>query len=159
MIIKRFNNHRVNAVLFSWLYTGLGQFYNGHYFKGLLFLIINTLNNHFGHLNVVLLHSFLEGEFYSPVKILDFQWILNYPSFFAFAQWDAYKHGYIRDQMRNPPPIRSFPFILAGGLSTIGIIYGARISDPFLFGLAGFLLGLIFGFILTRKIDHGYSAE
>jgi hypothetical protein len=71
---------KIIAVAFTWLFTGLGQFYNGNYIKGLLLLFINALNNHFGHMNSLLLHSLLEGDFITARNFLDYQWILNYPS-------------------------------------------------------------------------------
>ncbi|MFC7391472.1 hypothetical protein [Scopulibacillus cellulosilyticus] len=148
------NKHCYIAILFGWLYTGFGQFYNGQYLKGLLFVIFNTFNNQYGHLNQAMMYSFT-GNIESAKQILNYQWILNYPAYFAYAQWDAYKFGFIRDNSVKPPISHAFPFILAAMLSTVGIIYGSYSIDPIFVGLGGFLLGMVIGAIII-KISEKY---
>ncbi|WEG13263.1 hypothetical protein PU629_02540 [Pullulanibacillus sp. KACC 23026] len=149
-IYNFFNGHCYVAVLHGWLFTGFGQFYNSQYLKGLLFAIPNYLNNHLGHLNEAILYSFT-GDIEKSKLVLNYQWILNYPSFFSYAHWDAYKSGYIRDKNEKPPISHSIPFILSAMFATVGITYGRKnYIGPVFTGLEFYFIGLFVGIIIVK---------
>lgn len=69
---KIITQHRFVAVLFGWLYTGFGQFYNQQFLKGILFLLLNLFSNQLGNLNEAIMYVF-NGDIEASRDVLDYQ--------------------------------------------------------------------------------------
>ncbi|ULT59992.1 hypothetical protein L1999_09150 [Neobacillus drentensis] len=99
------------------------------------------------------------GEIEKANSIINYQWILNYPSGYAYAHWDAYKDGFIRDHNKKPPVSHSVPFILSAMFTTVGVVYGSKNSiGPVFTGVGCYFLGIVTGAIII-KISNKHHFE
>ena len=147
--IDKFINKRCYvAILFCWLYTGFGQFYNKQYLKGLLFGIFNFFNNQDGHLNQAMMFRFV-GDIEAAKLLIDYQWILTIHHVLLFLN-GMLINMVLRDNSKKPPISHSIPFILAAMLSTLGIVYGVYTLGPIFSGGGCFWLGLALGALIIK---------
>lgn len=113
------------SAAWSMLLPGLGHMYNG---LSLLSLIILSLGSGIliaSHGLQAIMNSIL-GDFDQAKAILDWQWFMNFPSFYGFAAWDAYLKTVELNKLFNIEQARYFkktckgtslrlPFPLKGG--------------------------------------------
>jgi hypothetical protein len=97
------NKSAFEKLMWSIALPGFGQYLNGKYFKGTVFLILEFLINVQANFNQVILLSF-HGEIRDAIKLADYQWLMFYPCLYLFSMWDAVKDaggGIIRKILNN----------------------------------------------------------
>ncbi|WP_066309723.1 hypothetical protein [Bacillus sp. FJAT-29814] len=142
------------AMLWSLVLPGFGQLYNRDYVIGIALIVLEFLINVKADLNLALLYSF-RGKLADAHEIGNLGWGLFYPSFYAFAMWQAlnYAINFNKHQQGNEGATRTYLSGFFLGL-VIGMDFGlfwhdSRIADtvplmdyPVFNGL---LFGLLFG--------------
>jgi hypothetical protein len=124
-------NSKIEKILWSIAIPGFGQFLNGKFLKGFLFIALEFLINVNSHLNNAIILSF-QGDILGSLKTTNFQWLMFYPCVYMFAIWDAY-----RDAGGGQTHLSYLPFVLPAYLGTVGIIYSSK------FRIMGHLLGVV----------------
>jgi hypothetical protein len=130
---------------------GFGQYLNGKYVKGTVFLILEFLINVQANFNQVILLSF-HGEIGDAIKHADYQWLMFYPCLYFFSMWDA-----VKDAGGGKKPYSFLPYVFAAFLVTVGLIFSSNLMIfgvllgpvwlPILFVFPGIIIGFI-----TREI-------
>lgn len=77
------------ALIWSALLTGFGHIYNKKFIKALILLTWTIAIIHFSHINNALIATF-NGQFNRANEIVNYQWLLFFPSIYFFAIWDSY---------------------------------------------------------------------
>lgn len=83
---------RVNpwgSAVWSALLTGFGHIYNNKTFKALILLGWTVAIIYFANLSDAIVYTLL-GNFDQARQIIDYQWVLFFPSVYIFAIWDSY---------------------------------------------------------------------
>ena len=80
----------IETLFWSIAFPGFGQLLNGHFLKGLLFIVCEILINVQAHFNDMVLLSF-NGDIEAAIERADFQWLLFYPCVYFYAAWDTSK--------------------------------------------------------------------
>lgn len=83
---------RVNpwtALIWSALLTGFGHIYNMKLLKALILLGWTVAIIAMSHINSAIIAT-LTGQFQQVDAIVNYQWLLFFPSIYLFAMWDAY---------------------------------------------------------------------
>lgn len=147
-------------MLWSIALPGFGQFINGKYLKGVLFILLEFLINVQGRLNHVILPSF-HGDIQTAIAQTNYQWVMFYPCLYMFAMWDAYK-----DAGGGTEPYSYVPFVLSAFVGTVGVIYSpifningiyfGSIWLPIIFHILGFVVGKLIKIILLKRIGENY---
>lgn len=141
---------KLEALLWSIAFPGFGQFLNGKFLKGILFVILEFVLNVNGNLNTVIVLSFL-GETELAIRQANYQWLLFYPCVYTFAMWDAY-----RDAGGGTKPYSFLLFVLSAYLGTIGLAYssifrvGPILLGPVWLGILGLITGAMVGGIVQK---------
>lgn len=86
------------AVAWSALLTGFGHIYNKKAFKALILLSWMVTIIYFAHLNDAIIATF-NGRFDQAREIVDYQWLLFFPSIYLFAIWDAYNDSVEKNKL------------------------------------------------------------
>jgi len=73
-------------VLLPFILPGFGQFYNGDYLVGLVLIILEVVVNSYSNLNLSIYYTF-NGNFAESLKVVNWQWILFYPSILNLGMW------------------------------------------------------------------------
>lgn len=123
---------RIERILWSLAFPGLGQILNGQLVKAFLFIGLELLVNIKSNLNKIILLSFY-GQTAEAVKAANYPWLMFYPCLYMFAVWDACRHLYDTDA-----PFFYLPLILAAYFGTLGTIYSSRLT------IGGFMPGPVF---------------
>jgi hypothetical protein len=76
------------AMLWSLVLPGFGQLYNRDFINGFAMILLEFIINVKADLNLTLLFSF-RGKLAQAHEFGDLRWGLFYPSFYAFAMWQA----------------------------------------------------------------------
>jgi len=136
---------------------GFGQLLNKKYVKGILFILLEILINVEGNLNEVIIYSF-QRKIDSAIDSADYGWIMFYPCVYLFAMWDAFK-----DAGGGQSPFAFLPFVFAAFISTIGVIYSAKLPIfgvlwgpvflPILFIVIGLIVGNVIKYFLLRRLS------
>ncbi|MGD6817544.1 hypothetical protein ACQCVE_10815 [Metabacillus sp. 113a] len=145
---------KLEAILWSIALPGFGQFLNGHFGKGLVFITLEFLINYNAGFNLAIKFSF-NGDIANAFQTADPQWLMFYPCVYFFAMYDAYKFA------NGPSPRFSFlPFAFAAYFVTVGIMYADKavvfgilpgpVWLPMLFLLPGLAAGFGLRFILLK---------
>lgn len=137
---------KIERLLWSIALPGFGQFLNGKFLKGLLFIVLEILVNVQANLNAVIILSF-HGDIETAINHTDYRWLLFYPCIYVFAIWDAY-----RDAGGGETPFSYLPFVMSAYIGTIGVIYSSSLK------IGGVLLGPIFLSILFLIAGAGLGA-
>ncbi|HEY0827144.1 MAG TPA: hypothetical protein VGE40_03540 [Bacilli bacterium] len=137
----------LEKILWSVALPGFGQFLNGKYIKGLLFIALELIINVNSNFNEVIMLSF-QGDITGSIRATDYQWLMFYPCVYMFALWDAY-----RDAGGGKDTFAFVPFVVAAYLNTVGVIYSdtfmilgilpGPIWLPMLFCFLGFAAGMV----------------
>lgn len=149
---------RLEIILWSIAFPGFGQILNGHFIKGLSFIIIEVILNYNSRFNMAIIHSF-HGDIAKAVDVTHYQWLMFYPCIYMFAVWDAYAHA------DGKVPAYSFlPFAFSAYFVTVGLIFSSTLRLfgvligpiwlPILFLIPGIGSGLILRRLLLRYADH-----
>lgn len=77
------------SVTWSMLLPGLGHMYNGLTLLSTIILISGSGILIASHGLEAIMHT-VWGDFGQARTVLDWQWFMNFPSFYGFAVWDAY---------------------------------------------------------------------
>lgn len=86
------------AAAWSALLTGFGHIYNMKTFKALVLLIWTVAIIVLAHLTDAIVATFT-GRFSRAAAIVDYQWLLFYPSVYIFAIWDAYNDSVEKNKL------------------------------------------------------------
>lgn len=149
------NKSPLEKLMWSIALPGFGQFLNGKYFKGTIFLILEFLINVQANFNQVILLSF-HGKIDNAIKHADYQWLMFYPCLYFFSIWDA-----VNDAGGGKDPYSFLPYVFAAFLVTVGLIFSSNVRIfgmllgpvwlPILFVLPGILIGFIIKNIMSNK--------
>ena len=93
--------HRSNpwvAAAWSALLTGFGHLYNGKAFKAVILMAWSIAIIYFAQLNGAIIATF-NGQFDHAKKIINYQWLLFFPSVYFFAMWDAYNDSVEKNKL------------------------------------------------------------
>ncbi|WP_338781414.1 hypothetical protein [Metabacillus sp. FJAT-52054] len=145
---------KLEAILWSIALPGFGQFLNGHFGKGVVFIALEFLINLNAFFNLTIKYSF-NGDITKAFNTSDPQWLMFYPCVYMFAMYDAYKFA------DGPsPPLSFLPFAFSAYFVTIGIMFSDRVSFfgimpgpvwlPMLFLIPGLAAGFGIRFLLIR---------
>lgn len=142
------NNSVIEKLMWSIALPGFGQYLNGKYFKGTVFLILEVLINVQANFNQVILLSF-HGKIGEAIKHAEFQWLMFYPCLYF---WDA-----VKDAGGGKDPYSFLPYVFAAFIVTVGLIFSTNLMIfgvllgpvwlPILFVFPGIIIGFI-----TREI-------
>lgn len=77
------------AAFWSALLPGFGHLYNGRSTKGVILLAWTVVIIYFSHVNDAIIATFT-GRLGQINDMVNFQWLLFYPSIYLFAIWDSY---------------------------------------------------------------------
>ncbi|MDP4107138.1 MAG: hypothetical protein Q8935_19560 [Bacillota bacterium] len=142
-------------LLWSIALPGFGQYLNGQYFKGTIFLILEFLINVQANFNQVILLSF-HGKIDDAIKHTDYQWLMFYPCLYFFSMWDA-----VKDARGGKDPCSFLPYVFAAFLVTVGLIFSSNLRIfgvllgpvwlPMLFVFPGILIGFIIKNIISNS--------
>ncbi len=142
-------------LIWSIALPGFGQYLNGKYFKGTIFLILEFLINVQANFNQVILLSF-HGKIDDAIKHTDYQWLMFYPCLYFFSMWDA-----VKDAGGRKDPYSFLPYVFAAFLVTVGLIFSSNLRIfgvllgpvwlPMLFVFPGILIGFIIKNIITNN--------
>ena len=143
----------MEKLIWSIALPGFGQYLNGKYFKGTVFLILEFLINIQSNFNQIILLSF-HGEISGAIKHANYQWLMFYPCLYFFSMWDA-----IKDAGGGKDPISSLPYSFAAFFVTVGliispklVIFGVLLGPvwlPMLFVFPGVAFGVIIKKIIS----------
>lgn len=148
------NKNAFEKLMWSIALPGFGQYLNGKYFKGTVFLILEFLINVQANFNQVILLSF-HGEIGDAIKHAEYQWLMFYPCLYFFSMWDT-----VKDAGGGKDPYSFLPYVFAAFFVTVGLIFSSNLTIfgvllgpvwlPILFVFPGIVIGFI-----TRKIIKG----
>ncbi|RTR28503.1 hypothetical protein EKG37_16635 [Robertmurraya yapensis] len=126
---------------------GFGQYLNGKYIKGTVYLILEFLINIQANFNQLILLSF-HGEIGNAIKHTDYKWLMFYPCLYFFSMWDA-----VKDAGGGKDPYSFLPYVFAGYFVTVGLIFSSKLMVfgvllgpvwlPMLFVFPGIAVGII----------------
>ncbi|HWO95243.1 MAG TPA: hypothetical protein VNM45_02655 [Bacillus sp. (in: firmicutes)] len=134
------------AALFSMLMPGFGQIYNGQFIKGVFLLIVEHFDNALGHINKAI-HLDFNGLHQQAIDTANFEYMLFYPGFYAYAVWDAWYYAKANADKTKT----AIPFVTGGFLGEIGAIFGNRLPIPTLVVGMLMIIPMICGMILFRN--------
>ena len=77
------------AAFWSALFTGFGQIYNKKTLKAIILLVWTAAIINFSHVNDCIVFT-LTGRFEQAHDVINYQWLLFFPSIYIYAIWDAY---------------------------------------------------------------------
>lgn len=77
------------AAAWSVLIPGAGQLYTMTLISAVFLMVGGAIIVYFSHLLPAIHYTFL-GQFHQATEAVDWQWLLNMPSFYCFAIYDAY---------------------------------------------------------------------
>lgn len=138
----------LERLLWSIAFPGFGQFLNGKYLKGLIFLTLEFLINVQANFNEIIILSF-QGEIEHALIHTNYQWLMFYPCVYFFAMWDAF-----RDAGGGKKPYSFLPFVFSAYFVTVGCIYSSKahlfgvLVGPVWLPMLAVIPGLIVGFSL-----------
>lgn len=150
-----------SAMLWAIAFPGLGQLYNRDYIVGFSVFLSEFIINVLSQLNLAIYHSFI-GEFEQSFQVINMQWLLFYPSIYAFSIWDAYNRAkeinlQLEKDNITPPTktITKYTGLFFGFL--IGILFGVfwfTKIGPIFGGLLFGFIGAIIGNIVEKVYVH-----
>jgi hypothetical protein len=148
------NKSAFEKLMWSIALPGFGQYLNGKYFKGTVFLILEFLINVQANFNQVILLSF-HGEIRDAIKLADYQWLMFYPCLYLFSIWDA-----VKDAGGGKDPFSFLPYVFVAFFLTVGLIFSSNLMIfgvllgpvwlPMLFVFPGVIIGGIIRKILNN---------
>lgn len=145
------------ALTWSAMLPGLGQLYNHDYLVAILLLILEIGINFFSCLNCAILSEF-RTSFPHAIKPDHLQWILFYPSIYAFSMWHALNRSIEINQslkkqgveLTTPPKLTGLFIAFCIGM-LFGIIWPYN-KHHILTGLAGGIAGMPIGYVLEKAL-------
>ncbi|MBP1933960.1 hypothetical protein [Ammoniphilus resinae] len=150
---------RYEVILWSIALPGFGQFLNGKYVKGIVFILLEFVINVKANLNTVIIFSFL-GQIDEAIQQTDYQWLMFYPCLYLFAIWDAYRDAY-RDTVKEPvPPFIFLRFVMAAFLGTVGVVYSSIFTlfgmrfGPVWLPIICLILGVFLGYFIEIWMER-----
>lgn len=140
--------------MWSFALPGFGQFLNGKFLKGAVFIFLEFVINVQSNFNEVIQLSF-HGHIELAIHQTNYEWLMFYPCLYFFAAWDAY-----RDDGNEKKPYLFLPFVFAAYSVTVGVIYSPNIRImgvllgpiwlPILFVIPGAGIGLLIRVLLLK---------
>lgn len=134
------NGNAIEKLFWSIALPGFGQFLNGHFAKGVVFIFLEILINVKANLNNVIVSSFY-GNIEESIAQTNYGWLMFYPCIYIFSIWDAY-----RNAAEEVTSLSFLPFILSAYFGTIGVIYSPTLKI-FEFLLGPIWLSIVFIFL------------
>lgn len=133
------------AALFSLLMPGFGQIYNQQFIKGIIFVAIEHYDNVFGKINEAIQLDF-NGFHQKALDVVQYQGMMFYPGFYAYAVWDAWYHA----KKGANKTTSAIPYVFAGFIGEFGAIFAVKLPFPtFIVGLS-MIVPMIIGMIIFR---------
>lgn len=116
----------VAALLWSFALPGFGQFYNGDYLLGFLFMALELTINHQSRLNLAIIYAFQEN-FENGHHVINYEWGMFYPSVLCFCLWQAFNRAkeinwHLEQKGISPPKKKA---------SLTGILFGLVVGMNF----------------------------
>ncbi|MCG9968996.1 hypothetical protein L9W92_13225 [Pelotomaculum terephthalicicum JT] len=131
------------AALWSFIFPGFGQFYNGDYLVGIVLIILEIIVNINSNLNLSIYYTF-NGDFAESFKVVDWKWILFYPSILNLGMWQAY----YRAGGKGNGFFIGFQFGGSFGL------YWSLLGSPMFGGMLGGFIGALMGRIIEKRFKE-----
>lgn len=134
----------VNAIaaFFSILLPGTGQLYNRQFLKGVLFLLIEHVDNIMGNVNTAIYYD-LNGLHQRSEEAINYNYAMFYPGFYVYAVWDAWYHAGTGNPKRS-----GIPFVIAGFMGEFAVIYARYLPYPaFMIGMS-MIIPMIIGMVI-----------
>lgn len=132
---------------------GAGQWLDGKYFKGAVFILGQFALNAQANFNAAIASSLL-GDTANAVQVIDYNWFMFCPCLYFLAAWDAYKEAGEKEKS-----LSFLPFVCAGYFGTVGIIYSSTFKPfgvllgPVWLPMLGAALGGAIGCIIKASIN------
>jgi hypothetical protein len=148
------NKRIFEKLIWSIALPGFGQYLNGKFFKGTIFLILEFLINVQSHFNQIILLSF-HGEIDDAIKHADYQWLMFYPCLYFFSMWDA-----VKDAGGGKGDYSYLPYVFAAFFVTVGLILSSNFTifgmlfGPVWLPMLFVLPGIMFGFICRKILNY-----
>lgn len=146
----------MEKILWSIALPGLGQFLNGKYLKGTIFIFLEFLINLQANLNKIILLSF-QGRIEEAIQQTNYGWLMFYPCLYFLALWDAYK-----DAGGAERPYSFLPFVFSAYWVTVGLMFSSKLTFlgilfgpvwlPMLFVIPGIASGFLIRLILLKYV-------
>ncbi|TCP19309.1 hypothetical protein EV207_1647 [Scopulibacillus darangshiensis] len=140
--------------MWSFALPGFGQFLNGKFLKGIVFLILEFVINVQSNFNEVIKVSF-HGQIEKAIHQTHYEWLMFYPCLYFFAAWDAY-----RDDGNEKKPYLFLPFVFVAYSVTVGVIYSPSLEImgvllgpvwlPILFIIPGISVGVLIRYVVVK---------
>lgn len=111
------NKSAFEKLMWSIALPGFGQYLNGKYFKGTVFLILELLINVQANFNQIIFLSF-HGEISDAIIHANYQWLMFYPCLYFFAMWDA-----VKDAGGGKDSYSFLPYVFSAFFVTVGLIF------------------------------------
>jgi hypothetical protein len=125
---------------------GFGQFYNRHFFKGVLFLAIEHIVNSLSGINKAIYLDF-NGFHERALQTINYQFALFYPGVLATMAWESFASA--KDNHPGNKP--AILFLLTGTLGTFAAIYANYLPFPLLSGGLVIYAPMILAAIIFRN--------
>lgn len=148
------NKNTFEKLMWGIALPGFGQFLNGKYYKGTVFLILEFLINVQANFNQVILLSF-NGEIVDAINNTDYRWLMFYPCLYFFSIWDS-----VKDAGGGKDPYSFLPYVFPAFFVTVGLIFSSNLTIfgillgpvwlPMLFVFPGIIIGLIISKIINN---------
>lgn len=141
-------------LLWSIALPGFGQFLNGKYYKGTVFLVLEFLINIQGNFNQIILLSF-HGEIVDAINNADYRWLMFYPCLYFFSMWDA-----VKDAGGGKDPISFLPYVFTAFFVTVGLTFSSKfvifgvLLGPVWLPMLFVFPGVAFGIIIKKIINN-----
>jgi hypothetical protein len=148
------NKSIFEKLIWSIALPGFGQYLNGKYFKGTVFLILEFLINIQSNFNKVILISF-QGDIDNVVKYTNYQWLMFYPCLYFFSMWDA-----VKDAGGGKDPDSYLPYAFAAFFVTVGLIFSSNLTifgvlfGPVLLPILFVFPGILIGFLIKKIMNN-----
>lgn len=145
-------NNPIEKLFWSIAFPGFGQYLNGKFFKGTVFLVLEILFNVMGNFNEIIMLSF-QGKVQQAAEAANYGWLMFYPCLYFFAIWDAYK-----DARGEGSKYSFLPFVFCAYFVTVGLMYSTEVSifgvffGPVWLPMLAVIPGVIIGWLIRIVI-------
>ncbi|WP_238442469.1 hypothetical protein [Desulfofalx alkaliphila] len=88
------------ALVWSMLLAGFGHLYNMRLLKASILLVWTIVIIYFSNMNNAIVATFT-GNFARAKEIVDYQWLMFFPSIYFYAMWDSYNDAVQHNKLFN----------------------------------------------------------
>ncbi|NRG46957.1 hypothetical protein HRF87_19680 [Bacillus sp. CRN 9] len=143
-------NKPIEKLFWSIAFPGFGQYLNGKFFKGTIFLGLEILFNVMANFNEIIMLSF-QGKIEQAAELANYGWLMFYPCLYFFAIWDAFK-----DAGGGKGRYSFLPFVFSAYFVTVGLMYSTEVTifgvffGPVWLPMLSVIPGVLVGWIIKK---------